>query len=114
MTITLAERNAALDRAKALILQGWTQGAVARNDSEQEVGYDDPAAICFCAYGAIGKVSMDAGISYESLSSVLKCALGKQQPKDEDRFYVSIWQDRAGRTKYEVAALFDHAKEQPL
>ena len=110
MTITLEERNAALDRAKALILQGWTQGALARNEAGESI-YEDVSrrkekGVCFCASGAVFVAEGEAfGPAWRALRAVTIELCDA---------YPSNYNDVPGRTKYEVAALFDHAKEQPL
>lgn len=100
MTITLERRNALLDEAKALVLKGWCQGR-ARTDNE------------VCAYGA---VTVDIHLPSADMAAIggawraLKIALAKLGLGTS----VFEYNDAPGRTKYEVAAIFDHAKLEPL
>ncbi|WP_316207449.1 hypothetical protein [Bradyrhizobium sp. SZCCHNR3118] len=48
-----------LTEARAIIADPaqWTQEALARDKDGNMVAFSDPAAVCFCAAGAIGKAS---------------------------------------------------------
>lgn len=109
--ITIEQRNAKLDEAKALVLAGWTQRALARDAGGFSVEYERPIAVSFCAMGACFRVddTITSGLSFvmhRALQDAL-ISLGF------DRM-VGPYNDAPERTKYEVAALFDHAKGMPL
>lgn len=96
--MTLEERNAKLDEAKALVAQGWHQGSYQCNGS-------------YCAEGAIIKVmdhmtSNATGFAaWDALSAAAKMKSG---------LGIVQYNDSPGRTQAHVLALFDLAKEQPL
>ena len=114
--ITLEERNARLNEAKALVLKGWCRVDYAKDAEGFTVHYTDPNAACFCLFGAILRVSYPDRMkpvedrSYASMHDSIRDALGSLGYDGAG----SKYNDALGRTKYEVAALFDHAKEQPL
>lgn len=109
MTITLKRRNALLYEAKALVLKGWCQGraTVLIFEDGHVIGYN------VCAYGALTYGLDSANADFPAMVSAwraLKVAV--------DKLYcgmsVFAYNDTPGRTKYEVAAMFDHAKKMPL
>lgn len=55
--MTTKELNAqaalALRRAADLVAEGWTQGAMARNELGEDTYPTDPRAVCWCALGAV-------------------------------------------------------------
>ena len=106
--MNLEERNAVLDQAKALILAGWCQGALARDAFGSVIQPERAEAVAFCAVGAVFRVA-EIGQARRA-GNALKSALVLLgfEPK------IGRYNDAPGRTKYEVAAIFDHAKEQPL
>lgn len=106
--MTLEERNAALDRAKALVLAGWTQGTNARDQFGTSTAPVRKNAVAFCANGAI-LFSVPFGETRVLVKAVRGALEDLGFPPAIPRY-----NDVPGRTKYEVAALFDHAKEQPL
>lgn len=109
--MTLEERNEKLDAAKTLVLRGWTQGASARNAEGQAVTARDSTAVCWCINGAVVRVcTAQSKEDLYALTNALSYAAGALKL---DKNYIT-YNDFPGRTKYEVAALFDHAKEQPL
>ena len=85
----------------------WTHGYYAfprsRPDLDRVHFTTNPwKAVAFCATGACLRVGVDAAVLYDALEAA---GLGRS---------LVSYNDFPGRTKYEVAALFDHAKEQPL
>jgi hypothetical protein len=91
-----------LDRAADLLEQPgkWTQGAAARTADGEMTFAADPAAACFCMWGAIARVSDD----YEAIdcrpirmiTQPLGCAA---TPGNLGRY-----NDKLGRTQAEVVA----------
>ncbi len=60
--ISAADRIKAHDilvRQRALLVRGWTQGAFARKENGDKVGWTDPAAVSFCLAGAFKRASLD-------------------------------------------------------
>lgn len=107
--ITLEARNARLDAAKALVLAGWCTRSNARDPFGNATLPEDRAAVAFCAVGAAIRVSVIPGDA-AGMGRALKGALAKLGFEPS----ISKYNDAPGRTKYEVAALFDHAKAEPL
>lgn len=108
--IPIERRNANLDEAKALVLKGWCQQSYAKDASGRDVQFDSERAVCFCMAGAVYRAagSWDqGGRSPERLA--IDAALSKLNCPP-----TTCYNDAEGRTKSEVAAIFDHAKEMPL
>lgn len=108
--MTLEERNDLLDRAQALVLQGWTQGANARNAEGKDTYSARADATCWCVYGACfaDREAYNVGLINQALAALETAA------KSFGYTSAPSFNDTPSRTKYEVAALFDHAKLQPL
>jgi hypothetical protein len=104
----LEARNAKLDEAKALILKGWCQNVYARDSFGNEIDAKSPDATCFCVIGAI--IHICEKPLYRIVSNALYAVKNDVLLMDG----LTPYNDAPGRTKYEVAALFDHAKEMPL
>lgn len=92
-----------LDDAKALIEKGWHQGYYARDVHGERRHPTDANAVAFCAIGALERAAED--------QSVLALAIAKRAVRlavpGED---VVGFNDAPGRTKEEVAAVFEAAK----
>lgn len=107
----LEKRNAVLDAAKALVLKGWCQNTYAMAEGF-EVRVSSPRATCFCAAGAVMRTE---GFAVERGTPALAALDAVARRFSPDcRNAIAAYNDAPGRTKYEVAALFDHAKEEPL
>lgn len=115
----LEARNAKLDAAKALILRGWCQGAYARRADGTSVDIKyirEKSATCFCAKGAIHRVedkTSDSAVLRNKTPAIMALEAAVEKITDGKSNAIR-YNDAPGRTKYEVAALFDHAKETPL
>lgn len=114
--ITRERRNALLDEAKALVLKGWCQYHQAEAVDGEPVDVTSENAVKFCAAGACVRVTGlheclggDAKWDHPVFAAVLRATEHITGAKD-----VGGYNDHADRTKYEVAAIFDHAKEMPL
>lgn len=95
-----------LDEAKKVLIEkGWTQGYYAKDAQGELVGIHDGDACSFCAVGAIHRASEDASdwARDEAGNAVVAVTPG---------FNIPIYNDAKGRTKDEILALFDKAKEQ--
>ncbi len=90
-----------LDKARALIEKGWTQGASARGKSKRQVELNSPSAVCFCASGAINRAAPRFGGVYAAASEALKRAIGQR--------FIVAWNDAEGRTQAEVIQAFKEA-----
>lgn len=102
--MTLEERNEKLDAAKALVLKGWAQRTFYVVIKGQ---------LCFCVLGALREAfHCTPSLLDSNLISSMEHAAGLEAQGNP--WQLAKWNDTPGRTKYEVAALFDHAKEQPL
>lgn len=91
-----------LDEAKRILVEkGWTQGYFAKNAAGENVRLDSEEAESFCVLGAAFRA---AGCRNESF---IRAALIAAAPAGEPAEY----NDAPGRTKEEVLALIDKAKE---
>lgn len=109
---TLEERNAIYDQAKALVLQGWCQGDYAKNDYNVSVNWigDYYEHRNFCGIGALlNRLPLSSLYERDLYLEPLREVL---MPMGFKTF--SEYNDVPRRTKYEVAAIFDQAKEMPL
>jgi hypothetical protein len=79
----------------------WTQGAFARAADGASVVSTDPLAVCWCASGAISKVT--GSISSEAVF-VVREALRKHLPD-----FIARWNDDPARTQPEVVAMLREA-----
>lgn len=90
--------------ARGLIAKGWTQGEFSRDANGDYCPMSDPAAACFCAMGAVYRVTLsEDGIPipiHNDVYALLCDAVGGS---------VVDWNDRRGRTQAEVLAVFDRA-----
>jgi hypothetical protein len=111
----LEQRNANLDKAKDLILTlGWTQGEYARDNTGMPCSLLSAYVSCLCARGAIMRViRQEADMREYNSPEMLAWELAVSGLLAHGRSDID-YNDEPGRTKYEVAALFDHAKEIPL
>lgn len=82
----------------------WTQKSDARDEHGAEIRVLNPKATCWCAFGAIMKVSdnpyggIDTQVAY-----FLRQAIGM--------WSITSWNDNAGRTQKEVVAAFRKAEQ---
>lgn len=91
-----------LIEARRLIAEkGWTQGVNARNSKGRVVKPTYKGAVCFCIYGALGRVVEELSEVHDEAVALLEHEV---QPK-----FVSEWNDTPGRTREEVLAVFDRA-----
>lgn len=94
-----------LRKARALVEKGWTQRAMARDESRRRVNAVDPTACRWCAVGSVVSVTaarFDA--RYAKLIYAVKHAAGAA-------FTLASWNDAPCRTQAEVLAAFDRAIE---
>jgi len=97
-----AEALKILDEAQRILVEkGWTQGYFAKNAAGENVRLDSEEAKSFCVLGA---AFLAAGCRNESF---IRAALIAAAPAGEPAEY----NDAPGRTKEEVLALIDKAKE---
>lgn len=97
--------KALLQAARGLIVQGWTQGAYARDYNERITPYGGPSACKFCMSGAVAHLLGGGAVhSAEFINALraLRCAID---------WPVAAWNDTPGRTQDEVLAAFDRAIE---
>lgn len=119
MSMTLEQRNAKLDEAKALILNvGWTQDAYARDIGDTEIEGDyivacKDAAVCYCARGAVLAAAELPG-DHDSQHPCIRALEAAVKLMPGNYRHVVAFNDAPTRTVDEVAALFDKAKEMPL
>lgn len=95
---TAAETARDLRIAKGRIEQGWCQGVLARDGHGEEITPNHPAAVAWCAFGAIG--------TKEDALSQADLFLMKAHGPNTD---VVSWNDAPERTREDVLALFDKA-----
>lgn len=96
----------AFDAAKKVLIEkGWTQGYYARNAKEELVSVRAEDACAFCAAGAL-MVAM--GHTSRQLRYDAFDILESVTPDHN----VAIYNDASSRTKEDILALFDRAKEQ--
>lgn len=102
-----AEVLQVLQNARELIAEekNWTQGAQARTANGEATALDDKQAVCFCATGALCRVSHRLAYSiqaraYEKLSSKVPSRM---------RTRVALFNDDPSTTHKDVLKLFDDA-----
>lgn len=95
---------AALRAVKKLVErpEAWTKGAIARDAEGVEVNETDRSAVCWCLFGAIGRV---AWREEEEVSRYL-CRAGSSGPGPGE---ITLWNDAPERTHADVLALLDRA-----
>lgn len=89
-----------LVKARELIVNGWSQGADARDGAGQRINLYSENAVSFCTVGALHRTTF----SYPHLldaQNFLKEIAGDK--------YLTVWNDHPARTKEEVIDLFDRA-----
>jgi hypothetical protein len=94
-----------LDEARALIERGWCQGDDAKGKSGKPVDVYGRYATCFCAYGAIMRVTSERGrhvIRYPMRTALVE-AIGNKS--------LEGWNDSKSRTQAEVIEAFRKAAE---
>ena len=80
----------------------WTQGHFARDASGNLVNSSNPAAVCWCVYGATMAAARRVGTTTEGAAEADR-ALEETFGGDD----LDIWNDAPGRTHAEVLDLFD-------
>ena len=93
-----------LENARALVANGWTQGAFARTESGlicDDVMHD--RATSFCILGAIER-SAQNWFEDTSARKIMRKAT-------DERITLGCWNDAPERTQAEVLAAFDRAIE---
>jgi len=93
---------------RARIARGWTQGWQARTASGAEVADTDPAAVCWCASGAL---TAGAGDFSGALSAPMRGAMRELRAALPAGGMTSEWNDEPHRTQADVLALYDRAIE---
>lgn len=102
--------NAHLAAARARIVQGWCQKAVARNAAGVSVEVNAVDAVSWCIYGALAKADHDVGDHYHHHSvDLMREAHAALDPQDGHARLLGLWNDARGRTKEEVLTVFDNA-----
>lgn len=68
----LADQLRLLEDARARILdpKHWTQEVIARNAAGEEIGEDQPEAVCWCAIGSIYRSAYELNIGVATRSRV--------------------------------------------
>jgi hypothetical protein len=91
-----------LTNARALVQRGWCKAALARGPDGSKTSWNDPAAVAWCAVGAVQRVSECT--HWGPALTLLARAANTRTP-------VPIWNDEDHRTKKQVLAAFDRATE---
>jgi hypothetical protein len=91
----------------AVLAQGWTQGALARDAVGQEVEPDSPDAVCWCLIGAMQRGAGPTYPNYAALRDTLRQDLGIRREFEAlgEEVTLTRWNDTPGRTQAEVVAL---------
>ncbi len=97
-----------LRAARELVARGWTQGTPARDTSGDCVSPRSPAAVCWCALGAIAASS---GTPAWAVPPEVRSALALALPGDWGKCRIAMWNDHPLRTQAEAVAVFDRAAE---
>jgi hypothetical protein len=93
-----------LERARALVANGWSKETSARNENGFKVRWESPEAVQFCAGGALSRALMDETKTWsQKLIGSLMSSLLKKLPPGS----IANWNDKPERTKDEVLSLFD-------
>ncbi len=95
-----------LEKARALVRKGWTQGAYVRGKSGRSLEVMSRSATCFCARGAVFRVcgGLDAYPANDALALLDEAVGGKRYMGTSLSF-----NDKKGRKKAEVIAAFGRA-----
>ena len=92
-----------LKKARSTIAWGWCQGCEARDIDGNETWIGSPTACRFCLTGAIIKANPNNGTRAD-------CHYVLRKAGDIKTHLVS-WNDKPGRTAFDVLELFDTAIE---
>ena len=87
-----------IEAAVALLQQGWTQHANARDNEQRPVSALDPNACKWCLYGAIMRACDGRIADVRDIIDYLKTV----DPKIYD---IVVWNDASSRTREDVLAL---------
>lgn len=88
---------------------GWGRNEFARTADGRVVNEHDPAAVCFCAYGAISRVSGPGNVYYESR---LRNALKNQCDIERGhRLVASRFNDEDAKSAADVSGLMRRAAD---
>jgi hypothetical protein len=101
-----------LREAKHLIAySGWTQGCSARNLDRKPVAVSDPAAVAFCATGAIERAAyknLDAAFDKGRVLHALAHGMGGNGVHSATESVIQF-NDALGRTVDQVLTMYDRA-----
>lgn len=98
-----------LDGTKQLLVEkGWTQGARARSVEGGLVPAGDPRACSFCLLGAFAQVCNDLQVGSSDARFRALSALWTAKATTKG---IAAYNDEAGRTKEDILALIDRAKD---
>lgn len=98
-----------LDGTKKLLVEkGWTQGARARSAEGGLVPPGDPRACSFCLLGAFARTCEESSV--DSSNGRLRALLALWTAKATAKG-IAAYNDEAGRTKEDILALIDRAKD---
>lgn len=100
--------------ARTRIEKGWCQKRFARDSNGEGVGAHSPKACSWCTTGAVYVVTtstLDVFYALNALTETLNVSGRTLRGMRPDAMYYSlgVWNDKEGRTKEEVLALFDKA-----
>lgn len=95
-----------LRAARERVAEGWTQGAMARDERGEETEPTESEAVCYCALGALE--SIDRG-SRSVGAFVLRLALPRFVLGCAPDSMVANFNDDPATTQADVLALFDRA-----
>ena len=99
-------QSALLEQAAEFPDAAWTQGVLARNADGQEVHYNNPNAVAYCALGRLHRIMEQAGRADLALQlrAAVDQALKARSPQE-----LIPWNDAPERTPEEVRELFQAA-----
>lgn len=85
-------RNLLLDAADIIQEKGWTRGVNARA-GRSACNFDNPAATCFCASGAIWRARLDGDYSW-STGEIAMSRLRSSTRNTVKIELISVWNDK--------------------
>lgn len=109
--------EAALERSAALVLEGWSQGALARDGHGEAAAYDGADAVAWCMRGAEARARLDAQSNDfardcrvgEIAARLVARAIRRAGGSESEATGWACYNDAPGRTQAECAAVFTDA-----
>lgn len=114
MITTVEERDAILDKMKAVLEKGWTQNWYARDAHGQRIDALNPnkVAVAWCIKGAMYVALNERFGSYSGNFAQLELMF--EEAIGTGRWSAANYNDAQGRTKEDMLALIEKVRRGPL